>query len=100
MRLALQRNAAGEPLFDDPETIKFFWDAKSRGGSPMLTPEDKEFLKTTHGVDNRGRTKKKNDTFVKIDSIDAAKAIWKYLNPEQKQALKDRWKELRNDSNL
>ena len=95
----IRDKATGRPRFDNPETVKLFWDAKDKHGKPMLSEEDKTFLRTQHGLDARGRTKKP-ETFVRVDSPDAAKAVWKYLTPEQKKILREQWKELKDVSDV
>ena len=97
MRMALVRNSAGVPKFDNPQSIKLFWNQKDKDGNPMLSPSDKAALRTKHNLDERGQTKDEMpEVFVKVDSDEAARAVWKYLTGQQKRILKQQRKSLRD----
>ena len=99
MNLALIRDPSGVPQFDDPETIKLFWHAKKKNGQSMLTVPEKAALKAKHNLDDMGRVPG-SDIAIKVDNPSVARDLWKHLTPKQKQDLKERWKELKNDGNL
>ena len=97
MRMALVRNSAGVPKFADPQSIKLFWDQKDKNGNSLLSPSEKAALRTQHNLDERGHTKDEPpEVFVKVDSDEAARAVWKYLTGQQKRILKQQRKSLRD----
>lgn len=99
MRMALIRSGTtGRPKIDNPETVKLFWDEKDKDGNPMLSEDDKAFLRTQHNLDEKGRTPKP-EVLVKIESKAAAQAVWKYLSKEQRKVLKQQHKELKDLEN-